>query len=86
METPCEQGQVVVLNKLRLILQPLGGFLTDSSTLCADVDECEETTDNSCDKHARCINTEGSYTCKCLKGYQSTAVNSTAFAGQCIGE
>ncbi|XP_049337688.1 mucin-like protein isoform X2 [Astyanax mexicanus] len=39
---------------------------------CTDVDECAEnsTLPNDCSRLALCNNTEGSYTCRCLKGYQ----------------
>ena len=44
----------------------------------ADINECAEDTD-SCDQ--TCIDTEGSYTCSCLWGYE-LATNSH----QCKGE
>ena len=34
---------------------------------CSDINECE-TGDHECDLNADCINTEGSYTCKCSQG------------------
>lgn len=35
---------------------------------CTDINECE-TGDHDCDKlTAKCVNTEGSYTCKCQEG------------------
>ena len=33
-----------------------------------DIDECDRGTDN-CDKHAVCINLQGSYLCRCQYGY-----------------
>jgi hypothetical protein len=33
-----------------------------------DVDECVQTPD-ICHQNANCTNTEGSYSCQCLKGY-----------------
>ena len=35
----------------------------------ADVDECASPERNSCDANAMCINTDGSYVCRCLKGF-----------------
>lgn len=44
--------------------------------LCApDVDECALGSD--CDKHARCQNTEGSYTCTCIRPYSGDGKNCT---------
>ena len=34
------------------------------------MDECANLGANSCDQKALCNNTEGSYTCRCLDGYQ----------------
>merc|ERR1712166_1019847 len=36
---------------------------------CSDIDECADRTQNSCDAHATCTNTAGSYTCACDDGY-----------------
>ncbi|XP_033114121.1 uncharacterized protein LOC117114557 [Anneissia japonica] len=36
---------------------------------CRDIDECTQGADN-CDAMATCINTDGSYTCRCHDGYQ----------------
>ncbi|KAI8506775.1 hypothetical protein Bbelb_152160 [Branchiostoma belcheri] len=38
------------------------------SPRCADVDECSER--RTCDVHATCINTDGSYSCQCAPGYE----------------
>ena len=38
--------------------------------LFPDVDECANPETNECDTNAECSNTEGSYTCNCLTGYQ----------------
>ena len=35
-----------------------------------DLDECASPETNECDPNAICTNTEGSYVCRCLKGYQ----------------
>ncbi|XP_019620772.1 PREDICTED: uncharacterized protein LOC109467270 [Branchiostoma belcheri] len=37
------------------------------SPRCADVDECDER--RTCDVHATCTNTDGSYSCQCASGY-----------------
>ena len=33
-----------------------------------DVDECA--VENECDSNAPCTNTEGSYVCRCVRGYE----------------
>ena len=35
-----------------------------------DVDECASSELNECDPKALCTNSEGSYICRCLSGYQ----------------
>ena len=58
----------------------IGG--TGSTLQCDDIDECTLTPPPSgtpgrtidCDPNASCINTVGSYTCKCNIGYQDGAV------------
>ena len=42
---------------------------TANSRSLADVDECSSPEGNSCDANAMCTNTEGSYVCRCLKGF-----------------
>ena len=38
-----------------------------------DINECELSRDN-CSSKAECLNTEGSFACKCLKGYRGDGV------------
>ncbi len=45
---------------------------------CADINECLDGTDE-CDENADCIDTEGSYTCTCRRGYAGDGFT-------CIGE
>ena len=42
-----------------------------------DIDECNSTKTNLCDLNALCANTEGSYACRCLKGYEGDGTNCT---------
>jgi Calcium-binding EGF domain/EB module len=48
---------------------------------CKDIDECKDYKDNKCDKNAECINTEGTYECRCKDGYDNA--NSTIPGRQC---
>ena len=36
---------------------------------CVDVDECSSSETNECDPNALCTNMEGSYVCRCKKGF-----------------
>ena len=42
-----------------------------------DVNECASNDTNNCDKNARCTNTEGSYSCRCVTGYVGDGTNCT---------
>ena len=42
--------------------------------LTSDVDECAGG-ENDCDTNALCTNTEGSYICRCLRGYDGDGRN-----------
>lgn len=39
-----------------------------------DIDECESAVSNNCDVHALCTNTEGSYICRCQRGYEGDGI------------
>ena len=54
------------------------GFLCNLNVplyLYADIDECATNETNECDPNALCTNTEGSYICRCLKGYEGDGRN-----------
>ena len=42
-----------------------------------DTDECASAERNECDANAQCTNTEGSYICRCLSGFQGDGTNCT---------
>lgn len=46
-----------------LTIVALNNFFTD-------LDECRSATINDCDPNALCTNTEGSYVCRCFKGFR----------------
>lgn len=41
------------------------------------MDECGDSEANECDSQALCTNTEGSYVCRCLKGFEGDGRNCT---------
>lgn len=41
------------------------------------MDECVDSEANECDSQALCTNTEGSYVCRCLKGFEGDGRNCT---------
>ncbi|TNN89510.1 Nephronectin [Liparis tanakae] len=49
-------------------LCPPGLHLAADSKTCEDKDECLIGS-HRCSRHARCVNTDGSYTCQCLEDY-----------------
>ena len=42
-----------------------------------DDDECDNAETNDCDLNALCSNTEGSYNCRCMTGYDGDGRNCT---------
>lgn len=43
----------------------------------SDLDECASPESNECDSNALCTNTEGSYVCRCIKGFEGDGRNCT---------
>ncbi len=67
----------------RKVCEP--GFFNSLSNDCIDVDECNGTNRFKCDLNADCINTYGSFKCKCRKGYLGSG--SVCFGGTfCSGK
>ncbi|KAG7223729.1 hypothetical protein INR49_026411 [Caranx melampygus] len=53
------------------------GYISDSSTGdCRDINECEEP-DNICGEKATCVNSVGSYWCKCDEGYTNYGIKTS---------
>lgn len=59
-------------NKMLFLLSVSDKYLSKSlfSFTFTDVNECASPDTNGCDRNALCTNIEGSYICRCLKGYQ----------------
>lgn len=72
------------LNK-RISLICKSGFNLNNLHECQDINECNAT--SNCDMNADCINTFGSYKCKCHKGYLGTGLVNRCFGGTfCSGK
>ena len=54
---------------------PVSLFNSLSLLPITDVNECGSAGTNECDSKAQCPNTEGSYNCRCLNGYQGDGKN-----------
>ena len=52
---------------------------TDLLYFSLDVDECSDHGTNKCGWHARCINTQGSYTCSCSSGFHGDGMSCRDF-------
>ena len=49
---------------------------------CVDVDECKSSTLKPCGQNTRCVNTPGSYLCKCKLGF--TLLNNRFVQEKCV--
>ncbi|XP_056131618.1 adhesion G protein-coupled receptor L4 [Lampris incognitus] len=49
------------------------GYTGDGTTFCHDDNECQNVT-NICGEKGNCTNTDGSYYCTCVPGYESTGL------------
>ena len=54
---------------------PVSLFNSLSLLPITDINECGSAGTNECDSKAQCTNTEGSYNCRCLNGYQGDGKN-----------
>ena len=45
-------------------------YLTKHNFLVLDIDECADEYENDCDPNALCTNAQGSYICRCIRGYE----------------
>nr|XP_005907354.1 PREDICTED: nephronectin isoform X6 [Bos mutus] len=64
----CQYGCDVVKGQIRCKCPSPGLQLAPDGRTCVDIDECA-TGRASCPRHRQCVNTFGSYICKCHKGF-----------------
>ena len=68
-ELNCDKNSFCVLNPDQSArCECKKGFTQFGANSCADINECS-TGLNDCSENAECINSEGTYTCLCLRGY-----------------
>ncbi|ESP02989.1 hypothetical protein LOTGIDRAFT_230443 [Lottia gigantea] len=54
------------------------GYEKMEKTVCRNIDECVEVQyPNNCDLNAKCFDTEGSFYCKCKRGFRGEGTNGT---------
>ncbi|XP_077073021.1 epidermal growth factor-like protein 6 isoform X1 [Siphateles boraxobius] len=70
----CQYGCEEVQAEVRCVCPSPGLQLAPDAKTCVDIDECATGT-NQCPFNRQCINTFGSYYCKCQEGYDLKYVN-----------
>lgn len=60
-----------------LVLCPRIDSESNNALIIIDIDECANSEANQCDPNAECTNTNGSYVCRCLSGFQGDGRNCT---------
>ncbi|XP_036431437.1 LOW QUALITY PROTEIN: epidermal growth factor-like protein 6 [Colossoma macropomum] len=70
----CQYGCEEVEGEIRCLCPSAGLQLGPDGKTCADIDECV-TGKNQCPYNRQCVNTFGSYYCKCQGGYDLKYVN-----------
>ncbi|CAB1329083.1 unnamed protein product [Coregonus sp. 'balchen'] len=70
----CQYGCEDVQGEIRCLCPSAGLQLGPDQRTCVDIDECV-TGKNLCPYNRQCVNTFGSYYCKCQNGYDLTYVN-----------
>uniref|UniRef100_W5K2C2 EGF-like-domain, multiple 6 n=1 Tax=Astyanax mexicanus TaxID=7994 RepID=W5K2C2_ASTMX len=70
----CQYGCEEVQGEIRCLCPSAGLQLSPDGKTCVDIDECV-TGKNQCPYNRQCVNTFGSYYCKCQKGFDLKYIN-----------
>ncbi|TRZ00088.1 hypothetical protein DNTS_004640 [Danionella cerebrum] len=73
----CQYGCEEVDSEVRCLCPSPGLQLGDDGKTCQDVNECASNT-HTCSHHAECINTLGSFKCKCKQGFRGSGFHCSA--------
>ena len=72
----CWVKGVKLLKHINITIIPI--LLSNHFCYCfVDLDECNSPIGDACDPNALCTNTEGSYVCRCLRGFKGDSRNCT---------
>ncbi|XP_048716833.2 epidermal growth factor-like protein 6 isoform X2 [Caretta caretta] len=67
----CQYGCEEVKEEVRCLCPSIGLQLGPNGRMCIDINECAAST-HKCNVHAECLNTQGSFKCKCKQGYRGS--------------
>ena len=72
----CWVKGVKLLKHINITIIPI--LLSNHFCYCfVDLDECNSPIGHACDPNALCTNTEGSYVCRCIRGFKGDGRNCT---------
>ena len=77
---------VYIISLPRCLYTELPYFYQVNRVTIGDFDECSDSDHNDCSSQSDCINTEGSYTCKCREGFHDLSGSISLPGRVCSGE
>ena len=77
MGSTCFDSSISFLSPTLVTTKFLFNFFIHVLFSIVDEDECKSSETNECGLNALCNNTEGSYVCSCVSGYQGDGRNCT---------